>query len=233
MTYYLDALQEHREIKLLFFIRIFVEMAYSIFKFFTFFFIIDSIYKYILFSSAYISAGFAFILGGLASLIGIVFAHFYSRKWRAKTVLLASTGIQALSCFAIVVFQTSHIIALISIIVYSFGYGVCDTTLDVLVRKTLPRALGDDRFLGVYWAAPYIANVVVLIPAGAVLDAFLRSSKTALGYATLHFVMSSIVLIATVLVAFLPDETHEVLASESSDEDEDEDDDVDVDDEEN
>ena len=217
-TYYLDTLQEHKEVKLLFFIRIFEEMAYSIFKFFTLFFFFDSIYEYILFSSTYLSAGFAFILGGLANLIGIVFAHLYSKKWRTKTVLLISSSLQVLSCFALVIFQTSHIVALISIIVYTFGYGICDTTLEVLVRKTLPSTLGDDRSLGIFWAAPYIANVVILIPAGAILDAFVRSKKTAMGYATLHFIMSSVMLIATLLVTFLPDETHEVLPTESSDE---------------
>lgn len=184
-----------------------METTYSIFKFFTFFFIIDSISSYILFTSSYVSAGCAFILGGLATLVGTVFSHMYSKRWRTKTVLLISGGLQVVSCFTIVVFQTSHIIALISIIVYSFGYGICDSVLEVLVRRTIPSTAADDRSLGVYWATPHIANVVILIPAGAILDAFVRDEKTAMGYATLHFIMSSIMLIATLLITFLPENT--------------------------
>ena len=212
-------LQEHKEIKILFYIRVLEEISYSIFKFFTLFFIIDSISNYILFTSSYSAAGFSFILSGCAILIGAVFSHLYSKRWRTKTVLLVAGGLQVLSSFMFVVFQTSHIIAVISIIVYSFGYGMGDTTLEVLVRKTVPSTAADDRCLGVYWAAPHIANVVALIPAGAILDGFVRNSKTAMGYATLHFIMSSVMLIATLLITFLPDDVHAIVPDEPTDED--------------
>jgi Na+/melibiose symporter-like transporter len=188
--------------------RFLVDVAWAAFLHLTMYFVVDGLPKLAMFgrtiSSPIVATGIVFVFAGACGLPGIGLSRMVVGRWGSPKVVLYIAGLlMAAACCSVVLLQASYAAALVFASAFGFAYGTWTDGMESLAKDVLPAVAVDERPLGVFWLSPAFSLILTASPLGAIIDLYVRHESAGKGHALVHGLMCGLVLIATVLVAFV------------------------------